>query len=724
MRLTHSVSKPRLRHLALKLRTHLLLLAAGVVLPIAIFAALQAALLVRHEADTFRRAAMEQSRTLMTAVDAELRGSIATLHALSTSRSLEADDLAAFHEEAARVLMSQPGWITITLADPTGQQLVNPLIALGERLPVIRERETLERALKSGRPTVGGVTLGLSTDRPGVPIRIPITHGGRSRVLTAFIKLEAFDELLRAQRLMPDWRLGITDANGYFVARLPALPPGPPVRAVLYERLRQAPEDWFRGRTTDGSDTYVAYNTSTYSGWLAAIAIPAGIIEESGHRAMASMAAGLIFALLAALTLALLLSRRIAGPIASLAAGARAIGRGDALEVPTQQRVYEVNRVAEALREAAAAVNEREQALEAANRSKDEFLAMLSHELRNPLAAIVTSVQVLQRAHDRPEIVRQTVAVLDRQSAQMRRLVEDLLDVSRITTGKVSLDRAPLDLAATAERLVATWRGAGRFDRYEVALDLAPAWIEGDATRIEQIISNLLDNSVKFTPQGGRITVRTSRRGEHSLLEVTDTGAGVDEGLQRSMFDVFVQGGQSIDRSSGGLGLGLSIVRRLAMLHGGHAEAHSEGLGRGTTLKVYLPAIEPQVTAAPDAAPAARHSGKRDILLVEDNDDTRSMMRAALEFEGHTVRDAADGAAALALSRERAPEVAVLDIGLPGMTGYELAKRMREILGREVRLVALTGYGQPEDKARAIKAGFDAHVTKPVDHAALLDVIG
>jgi signal transduction histidine kinase len=708
----------------LKLRTHLLLLAAGVVLPIAIFAALQATLLVRHEADRFRQAAMEHSRTLMTAVDAELRGSIATLHALSTSRSLEADDLKTFHEEAARVLLSQPGWITITLADPTGQQLVNPLIAFGEPLPVIKERETLELALKSGKPTVGGVTVGLSTSRPGVPIRIPVVHGTRSRVLTAFIKLEAFDELLRAQRLAEDWRLGITDANGYFVARLPALPPGPPVRAVLYETLRQSPEGWFRGRTTDGTETYVAYNTSPYSGWLAAIAPPAAVIDQTARRAIVTTTMGLAFALLAALTLALLLSRRISGPIASLAAGARALGRGEALELPTQQRVDEVNRVAEALREAAAAVNEREEALEAASRSKDEFLAMLSHELRNPLAAIVTSVQVLQRAQERPDIVRQTVGVLDRQSAQMRRLVEDLLDVSRIATGKISLERSPLDLANTVERVVTTWRGAGRFDRHEVAVDLAPAWIEGDAARIEQIISNLLDNSVKFTPQGGRITVRTSRRGEQSLLEVIDTGAGLDESLQRSMFEVFVQGGQSIDRSSGGLGLGLSIVRRLAMLHGGHAEAHSEGVGRGTTMKVCLPAIEPQVTSSADSAPAMRHSAKRDILLVEDNDDSRAMIRTALEFEGHTVRDAADGAAALAIVREKAPDVAVLDIGLPGMTGYELAKRMREIVGREVRLVALTGYGQPEDKARAIEAGFDAHLTKPVEQAALLDVIG
>src|SRR5688500_877249 len=223
---------------------------------------------------------MEHSRTLMTAVDAELRGSIATLHALSTSRSLDAHDLKEFHDDTSRVLKSQPEWITITLADPSGQQLVNPLIAFGEPLPVIQERETLERALKSGRPTVGGVTQGLTTRQPGVPIRIPIVRGERSYVLTAFIRLEAFGDLLRAQRLMADWSLGITDANGYFVARLPVVPPGPPVRAVLFETLRRSPEGWFRGRTTDGSDMYIAYNTSAYTGWLAAIAIPASIVHE------------------------------------------------------------------------------------------------------------------------------------------------------------------------------------------------------------------------------------------------------------------------------------------------------------------------------------------------------------------------------------------------------------------------------------------------------------
>jgi signal transduction histidine kinase/CheY-like chemotaxis protein len=707
----------------LKLRTHLLLLAAGVLLPIAIFAALQARLLVNKEADTFRRSAVENARSVMTAVDTELRGSIATVSALATSRNLESGDLRAFHEEASRILSSQPGWMTVTLADPDGQQVVNTLVPYGQKLPVVGDRPSLERAVKAGTVSVGGVTTGVITRRAGVPIRIPVVSRQHTYVLTAFVGLEGFGDLLKAQRVPPAWRLGIVDANGYFVARLPDLPGETPAKAVLYERLKQSPEGWFQGRTSDDADTYIAYNTSDFSGWLAAIAIPTNEVETPRRRAMMSTAAGAVLALVIALAAAVLLSRRIAGPMSSLASGAEAIGRGEAFDVPTPGRVQEVHRVAEALRGAATAVKEREQALEAANSSKDEFLAMLSHELRNPLAAIVTSIHVLQRAHDRPDLVQQTCAILERQSAQMRRLVEDLLDVSRITTGKISLERSAMDLARAAERVVATWRSAGRLARHQIALDISSAWIDGDTTRIEQIISNLLDNSVKFTPEGGRITVRTCRRGAEALLEVSDTGAGLDESVQDSVFDVFVQGSQSIERSSGGLGLGLSIVRRLAVLHGGNAEARSEGIGRGTTVTVRFPASQPPQAAAPQPETPTRQPHNRDILLVEDNEDARVMLRAALELEGHTVRDAADGASALSLALEAPPEVAVIDIGLPDMNGYELAQRLRQSLQQNVRLIALTGYGQPEDKARALAAGFDVHLTKPVDQGSLRELI-
>lgn len=668
---------------------------------------------------------MEHARALMTAVDAELRGSIATLHALATSRSLQAGDLQTFHGEAARVLLSQPGWITITLAHPDGQQVVNTLVPFGEKLPVIADMRTVEQELNAGRPVIGGVIPGLVTRRPGVAVRIPITTLKRTPyVLTAFLSLEAFGELLQAQRLPAEWRLGIVDARGYYIARLPALPPGAPTRAVLYDKLKGAPESWFEGRTTDGADTYVAANTSPFSGWGSALAIPRDEVEAPARAAAASTAAGALFALLIALALAVLLSRRIAGPMSSLVSAAGALGRGEPFELPAQRRVEEVHHVAEALKDAAAAVRQREQALQAVNRSKDEFLAMLSHELRNPLAAIMTTIEVLRRAADRKEVVQQSCAILERQSAQMRRLVEDLLDISRITTGKLSLERSPLDLAQTAERVVGTWRSAGRLQNHEVVLDTVAAWVDADAARVEQIVSNLLDNSVKFTPRGGRITIRTSRHGDEARLEVSDTGAGLTESLQHSVFDVFVQGDQSIDRSGGGLGIGLSIVKRLALLHGGNAEARSEGVDRGTTIVVRLPAIEPPPSPAQRAETRPLPQKNRDILIVEDNSDTRAMLRAALELDGHTVRDAADGAAALGLALEAVPDVALIDIGLPGMNGYELAKRLRDSLNGRLRMIAISGYGQPEDKARAAAAGFDAHLTKPVDQSALRELIG
>jgi signal transduction histidine kinase len=461
------------------------------------------------------------------------------------------------------------------------------------------------------------------------------------------------------------------------------------------------------------------------------IAIPVSEVQAGAWKAAGTMALGAVVSIALGVLIALFFARWIAAPIRSLAAAARALGAGTAsVPIEARARVQEVDEVADALAASADAVLAREQSLiradgelRAANRAKDEFLATLSHELRNPLAAISMSAEVLRHSLADPRLILRTADVLERQSAQMSRLVEDLLDMSRITFGKVTIDPRPMDLAHVVQRLAGAWRAAGRFAGHTVRFDLAPAWILGDSGRVEQVLANLLDNALKFTPREGQVAVRVAREGAAALLEVSDTGRGMPAALRDNAFDVFVQGEQSIDRPAGGLGIGLALVRRIAELHGGSAEVHSDGEGRGATFVVRFPAIEAVAPPEPLSASASRVAARR-VLVVEDNEDARTLLCALLRAEGHTVSEASDAPSALAAIETSRPDAALVDIGLPGVSGYKLVGQLRERLGPGALLVALTGYGSDADRRRALEAGFDQHLVKPVDGERLRSVLG
>jgi PAS domain S-box-containing protein len=364
------------------------------------------------------------------------------------------------------------------------------------------------------------------------------------------------------------------------------------------------------------------------------------------------------------------------------------------------------------------------QSLREADRAKDQFLAMLGHELRNPLGTINNALAVLDTARY-GERDRRVIEVVRRQTEQLARLVDDLLDVSRVTSGRVHLEREPVELNALARRALEALVRTGRTAAHEVVVEGEPAPAEGDAARLDQVIANLLDNALKYTEPGGRITVRTGMAGGHATLCVQDTGRGIDPRLLPRVFDLFVQEPQGLERSGGGLGLGLAVVKRLVELHGGAVSVHSEGRGRGAQFLVRLPAAA-AVADTPDAPPPRRTApgpGRR-VLVVEDNADAREMLRMALEAIGHQVEEAEDGPTGLARLSSFRPDVALVDLGLPGLDGYALARIARaQPDTRGIRLVAVTGYGQAEDRARALSAGFDRHVTKPVDPLILDDLV-
>jgi CheY-like chemotaxis protein/two-component sensor histidine kinase len=363
---------------------------------------------------------------------------------------------------------------------------------------------------------------------------------------------------------------------------------------------------------------------------------------------------------------------------------------------------------------------ELEEELRLQDRRKDEFLAMLAHELRNPLAPIIHATSLLgtSDAGEARDVIR-------RQSQHLARLVDDLLDVSRITRGSVHLDRRAVALSEIVRAATDMWRHYidEKDLRLSITVDERPVWIDADPLRLTQVLSNLVHNAAKFTPPGGRVDVMAGVIDGAACVRVRDSGQGMSGDVLEHAFELFVQGPPPLDRPHGGLGLGLTLVRRLIELHGGTVEARSEGAERGSEFVVRLPVASPPPAAKSAAAMRAEHRMRR-VLLVEDHADARRILALMLTRSGHDVRTAEDGPAALVEARRFSPEVVLLDIGLPGMDGYAVARQLRTMPQCvSARLIALTGYGQAEDREQSREAGFDEHLLKPVEPANLLALI-
>ena len=353
-------------------------------------------------------------------------------------------------------------------------------------------------------------------------------------------------------------------------------------------------------------------------------------------------------------------------------------------------------------------------AAERESRAKDNFLAMLGHELRNPLAAIVNGAAVLDRFEARAEAESRSRTIIGRQAQHLSRLIDDLLDVSRIMSGKIALRREPVDLREVVRQCVESrYAAVSHAHRVSLVTDGRPVVVEGDPVRLEQIAGNLIDNAVKYSAPGEPIRVVARRENGEAVLSVEDRGIGLAAEMLESIFEPFTQTDVSLQRARGGLGLGLAVVKGLVEQHGGRVAAHSAGLGRGSEFVVRLPLAAEAPAARPELAPAP--SLPRRIVVVEDHEDAREALQILLTLQGHEVRAAADGVAGVALILQVQPDVALIDVGLPGLDGYEVARRVRQAMGNaEIRLVAVTGYGQPYDRVRAQEAGFDLHLTKPV----------
>ncbi len=367
-----------------------------------------------------------------------------------------------------------------------------------------------------------------------------------------------------------------------------------------------------------------------------------------------------------------------------------------------------------------------EDELRAANRQKDQFLAMLAHELRNPLAPITTAAQLLQRGSLDPQRARHASDIIVRQAEHMTNLVNDLLDVSRVTRGLAEIEKEDLDVAAVVGGAVEQVRPLLDMKRHELRVEQwqQPLSVSGDRTRLVQVVSNILNNAAKYTPSGGRIALRVSSDGGEAVIAVSDNGQGIEPQVLPYIFDLFTQAERTPDRSQGGLGIGLALVKSLVALHGGRVAAFSQGPNRGSEFVIRLPLLSGAEAQEPQQPLDQANEGAVRVLVVDDNADAAQMLATLLEAHGHVVSVEYDGTGGLARALRERPEVMLLDIGLPDMDGHELARRLRASPDTaNAMLIALTGYGQSEDRERARQAGFDRHLVKPADLSELLRIL-
>ena len=719
------------------LRRRLLALAAAGIVPIAVMAGIGLYALIAEDREQVARTGLELTRALASAIDAELSSSISLLQGSAISPALDEGDLQRYRVSMARILATRPDWITLTLADPLGRQIANPRRPAGEKLPSVVDLPSLQAAVRTSAPVIGGLSAGPRGDY-AIPVRVPVIRDGEVRyVLTAAMKPDAFLAVLQRQRLPEDWVVSVFDANNMRVARSRRhteffnQPPSPSLIELL--ESSHGLEGTGITRALEGDEIYTAFTRSRLSGWTIAIGVPASSVDAGAWRSLAAYGGGLVLSLVIAALSALLVARGIAKPIGELSDAAAALGKRAPVRAPDSD-IREIRQVGAALEAAAversaheaerdnllAREQEARAAAERASRAKDEFLAMLGHELRNPLGALSNASWVLREPKADADMRRRASEVIARQTEHLKRLTDDLLDAARAMLGKIILHREPFDLGAAIAGVLNTLQSGGRLDAHNVQRDLEPVWVDGDYTRVEQIVTNLVGNAIKYTPARGTITVRVRKLGDEALLTVADSGAGMSADLLGRVFDPFVQGERELDRAHGGLGIGLTLVRRLAELHGGSATARSAGPGQGSEFEVRFPAVgrpsdvsEQQVLREEQVA--------RDVLIVEDNPDAAATLRTLLELSGHRVRVARDGQEGLDALQERMPDLALIDLGLPRVDGYEVARRARAMLNGRLStlLVAVTGYGLPEDHRRSAEAGFDEHLVKPVDLPAL-----
>lgn len=728
----------------MKIRDYLALMVAAILIPVILFSTISLNMLLKSQREAALKGVRETARTSLVSIDRELTNTQSAVRMLATSHYLATGDLAGFYEQA--LFSDREGATWTALLDENGRQLINTAVPYGTALPEAAAAARVSQVLEAGVPQISNLIRGVVTNALLVMVDVPvITPSGKRYVIAQGFRVEHFNRVLSQVNAPPSWLAGVFDRNGMTIAQTQG--PAAAQRGEARPDLRQAIRDKTVGVIRNESDgqfrLYTVLERSRLSGWTVAVGVPEHEIESAARSALLVSMLGLCAAIACATVAGVFFSHRLSHSIRMAALSAHALQRGEVVGPSEISGVAEVDEVQAAIAAAATVVSNEKQSRQLAesereklfasehdartmaeqqNRAKDEFLAMLGHELRNPLAAIVNAASVMGSAGMPAGSSERARQIITRQSQHLSRIVDDLLDVGRVHSGKILLECRPLRFDQVVDTYMATLSETGRAAQHRISVETEPAWVDADPTRLEQIIANLLDNALKYTAAGGSIAVTLRADGDEVLLSVRDSGAGISDELMPYVFDLFVQGARTLDRVQGGLGVGLALVRRLVVMHGGRVGVHSEGAGCGSTFELRLPRVaEP---AANSAAPEAVASSGQSVLLIEDNQDGREMMAMMLEAQQYRVATAVDGHEGLRLAFESVPDIALVDIGLPGIDGYEVARRLRaDPATCGVRLIALTGYGLESDQRRALEAGFDAHLVKPVDLDRLMELL-
>lgn len=709
-------------------------------IPVAIFAAVLLIQLWSLQRDQLRVRHEAVVALVADAVATDLNESISRLEILGSSPLLKEQSLEQLQRFARDSFLARtPAWRSVVMIEAaTGEQVFNLAADQGARLPRSGDRPHQSEVKASKRPVVSDLFVGRTTGRQVVEVAVPVLVDGDVRyILSAPLSLQRLTRLLE-ERVTESGVAVVVDSRKLIIARTRggADYVGKKTVPNLHASMQEAPSGWARFTAFEGDAVYSAWAPVPGYGWSVAYGIPAAPIEGALTQSLALLGGIGLLVTVGSGWFALTASRRMGATIHAASVAAKDAASGQSV-APTTSGIVELDALNLSLREAAQRVAsetasrakaERERNLlldneraaraqaEAESRAKDEFLATLGHELRNPLAAIANAASVLSRAAPLDASAQRAVEVIQRQSTHQSRLLEDLLDVARVTTGKLALRLEPLDLAESVLAALDSLRNKASA-QHDIVTSLTSVWVNGDSDRIEQIVVNLVGNALKFNPAGGRITVTVDQQDRHAVLQVQDTGIGIEAPLLSRVFDLFSQGDHALDPGVGGLGIGLTLVRRLAELHGGEVAVASAGRGKGAAFTVRIPAIVPPVVSIADSRGSRKpHAGH--ILLVEDNPDVREMTEALLALDGHTVTTVATGAAAIDAIANCSPDVAVIDIGLPDIGGDEVAHRLRAQKGNEIFLISLSGFGIAHHSEV-----FDAQLIKPVDPAQLAAVL-
>jgi signal transduction histidine kinase/ActR/RegA family two-component response regulator len=710
----------------MRIRAQLFATSLALVLPLALVGGWASWRLAEAQQDAHLQRLQERVVGVRLALDTEVDATVRTLSTLAQATDTrDAPGVPApfFLGRLQQNLNANPMWSSISVADAQGRTLLR--VARPDAAPAHAiDAATLQRALQARGPAFSNLVAVEGGRWHYTYIAVPMAPSADApRAIYVAVEHQDWTGFLRRFPVDEDATLTLNDRNGLIIARTLNSPQwvGRPSRAEYWQRTIGRDEDRFANASLEGASFFSAFSRLRSSAWVLGSGVPQSKLGGALRGSVVALGGGFLVALLSAIALSQFLGRRVTRSLETLAArtGDGALADGEtALPLPIDEAETARQRLGQAFEKEHQA---RAQA-ERANRMKDQFLAMLAHELRNPLSAIRTATALLGRDGLPAADGRRAVQVLERQVGHMTGMIDEMLDAARLSTGKLTLELARVDLHAVVQQVLTTFADSGRTKHLRVSSSLAEAVVLGEATRLEQVVSNLLDNACKFTPAGGSLDVTLSAGPAEALLRIEDSGAGIDPALLPDLFEAFAQGAQPLDRKSGGLGLGLHVVRQIVTLHGGSVSAASAGNGQGTAFSVTLPLAAP--ADAPVALPARPRMAPLRVALVEDNEDIRDVAATLLRVAGHSVTTAADGHAGLALLCDDPPDVALVDLGLPGLDGLTLVTALaRRGVPSSTLLVALTGYGDEKTREAARAAGFAAFLQKPFDLDAFEDLV-